>query len=334
MASFIYFALALFVISTNLNVVRPEVKWIGKKNVFCAKEGLNTHPYDCTKFFICTRGTDDELEGAMYKCSEGEAFHDQHNTCVPTDEVPSCTSTLRGNLRRSKRCTDSEEETGNCNHSLESCTEPIFCNGCDKISVCVQGKVATTISCGNDSYCDPNTVSCTNQVPPDCSSGFKCTDKGYFPDPSDCAKYQICVEKGDSLAAAEQYCAANQVYSSSKKMCVPKLRLSDCHQVSCPAKNTVITAFPGEKSYYVICVNGSPDYVFFCGIGKEYNPSKNTCEVVCHETGRLPDVDCTKYFECTPNRLNTAFTMTSHECPSGTYYVHASQACESGTCNK
>lgn len=53
---------------------------------------------------------------------------------------------------------------------------------------------------------------------PVASSAFVCYGDGYYPDPSNCRRYWMCVD-----SEAYQYdCSAGTVYSQERAMCVPR----------------------------------------------------------------------------------------------------------------
>ncbi|KAG8229755.1 hypothetical protein J437_LFUL007053 [Ladona fulva] len=313
--------------SVNLISARSNTPMRREDGIHCYKEGLNANPDNSKEFIICAKDGEGKFIGATYSCSDGEEFDQNTMSCVQVlsrrklrNIIPlgcgHCDTSTTAKPDVIPTTTVPEVTVPECKNRTIHCLPD-----CHTLRLCYESggvyQHLSDVPCNEGDYCDDSTASCTNKIPSSCPADFTCMDSGYYPDPSDCTKYYICYPSDNIFLASAQYCAANQVYSTSKKICVPKIKLSDCHTVKCPAGVVQHAVFPGDASYYVICRDGKPEYV------------------TCKSAGRMPDPDhCNQYYECTAGWLGSKFTLTSHSCPPGLGFNKATLLCDAETsCN-
>ncbi|XP_046406557.1 uncharacterized protein LOC124171428 [Ischnura elegans] len=337
MHAFLGIAFCLLALHSQLGVAQltPD----RENGYFCSEEAMNPFPGDCRKYIVCIRNKDGSFSGAVSVCHEGEAFDKRSRACVPADQV-TCSRRVARQLVASPP--KSGSPSNGSSSAADSCNDAaISCVDCTTLRVCSYTSKGFTkmqdINCseGNQNlFCDSDLLSCTEKIPVTCDVNYQCTSSGYFPDATDCSLYHYCYEAGtDKLAAEAHYCESGQVYSTSQKICVVRKTAADCHAAKCPANKTLVTSFPGEPSFYVVCIAGNPQFVYYCGDNKEFDAMKGVCEVKCKQAGRIPSgTDCMGFYECTANKVGGGFTAALKKCPLYTKFDSATQACVPGKC--
>ncbi|XP_034234000.1 probable endochitinase [Thrips palmi] len=156
---------------------------------------------------------------------------------------------------------------------------PYCSGGACVASIQARGNNSMISRCIQDSGCS---------APPAADPAFTCTGNGYFPSPSDCAKYYLCA---DGLAY-EYDCSAypGTVYSHEKALCVPSAE-AVCAPAVCNSSTLLVyQRWPGGASVFFLCVDERPEhaYVADCGADSAISPD-GVCSLACLREGRLPD---------------------------------------------
>lgn len=164
---------------------------------------------------------------------------------------------------------------------------------------------------------------------------FQCTDAGYFPDPTDCTSYYICVPfgNGNHYNPVRYSCGENSIYNSRLRRCTPLTQNTPCNTVNCVDGTSAFLTFPGNSQYFYNCVersvrvpSGKIPVVYRCLSTVSGNPAtfvNGTCSYLCPSTGRFEVPDRSKDFlQCNSQRVpilnecpgNLAFDTTVSLC--------------------
>ncbi|XP_034248773.1 myrosinase 1-like [Thrips palmi] len=168
-------------------------------------------------------------------------------------------------------------------------------------------------------------------APPAASTAFTCNGDGYYPDPSNCRRYWLCV-----AGKAYQYSCndfAGTVYSQRRAMCVPSSEAT-CSTVACSnALVGVYQRFPQDPEVYVVCRDAVAANALVAACPPNYTVDAATgdCVLTCLAEGRLADRDNnTRYYECVQTGTNTFSQPRLLMCPEGSTYSADRQRCLSG----
>ncbi|XP_062534883.1 uncharacterized protein LOC134204068 [Armigeres subalbatus] len=208
------------------------------------------------------------------------------------------------------------------------------CLDCTKISVCLRGTVLPARDCPLDApYCVNSDISGAHcSARPDeeregCTSSFRCSSEGYFPDPNNCYYYYLC---DADLNAFKYDCMPGYVYDMTNKNCRRQIFPSECKTLDCAKSNGVWVYYDNNKQFYGYCYqseSGSEEVVLFkCSDGSEFNGQQ--CQYKCRSEGKFPDTqDRSRYFEC----YFVGFTLNSRvkQCATGMVFDENAKICKS-----
>ncbi|XP_052129911.1 myrosinase 1 [Frankliniella occidentalis] len=203
----------------------------------------------------------------------------------------------------------------NCSSTL-SCTKignlfrPIQVDNCPaEAPYCSNGACVST----------PADLSCV--LPPPASFDFKCSGDGYFPDPSSCRRYWLCV--GGS--AFRYDCAAEAVYSHARADCVFSTDVP-CSTAACDGPSYQPYAQSLEIYFYCKDAVNANAEVAACPPNHVVD-STGHCVLTCTSAGRLPvESNGTMYYECS----KTFSKPFLRACPSGSTFNVEKQRCVTG----
>lgn len=194
-----------------------------------------------------------------------------------------------------------------------------------KIRECPSTTPYCTTRDGND-YCtasrDINRSSCFLD-----KYVFECTDAGYFPDPTDCNAYYVCVPRyGDSQFNAERIeCGENSSYNSKVRRCAPPHVTSNpCNVINCRNGSSAFEPYPSNSQYFYNCVekstkemSGKQPVMYRCPSTLTGTPAafgNGTCTYSCPGRGRYEVTDSRyNFIECSAARAIGRL----EECPYG-----------------
>ncbi|XP_034242079.1 myrosinase 1-like [Thrips palmi] len=164
---------------------------------------------------------------------------------------------------------------------------------------------------------------------PSASSDFVCNGDGYYPDPSSCQRYWMCV-----AGKAYQYrCSDRTVYSQRHAMCVPSSEAT-CTTVSCSAALVgVYQRYAADPEVYVVCRDAvaANALVAACPPSFTVDAASGACVLTCLAEGRLADRDnSTRYYECIQTGTDTFSQPRLLQCPPGSTFSAERQRCLTG----
>ncbi|EAT35177.1 AAEL012649-PA [Aedes aegypti] len=208
-----------------------------------------------------------------------------------------------------------------------------ICMDCNKISVCLRGKVLPARDCPRDApYCvnsDGFGGHCSakpDEDREDCRSDFQCSSEGYFPDPNNCHYYYLC---DLDLKAFKYDCMPGYVYDMVSRSCKRQIFSQECKKLDCSKSNGVWVYYDNNKQYYGYCYQteaGVEEVALFkCSDGSEFDGQK--CQFKCRSEGKFADSqDRSRYFEC----YYVGFVLQSRTkvCAKGMVFDGSAQICK------
>lgn len=188
--------------------------------------------------------------------------------------------------------------------------------------MCANGETIGTAECGSAyPYCDPTTNSCTSSTPTGCTTSFKCTGEGYFPNPTSCELYYFC----DAARKATLYkCPAGYAFDVYNSNCKRRGAIRDCVTMKCTTKNSFI-ANAANAAYYAFCDADLKTTVFKCPGSTTFIPVKLGCEFVCKAAGYYPAAATNQYYFCYYSGYYLVYDLNT--CPAGYQYNVSTRTC-------
>ncbi|KAE8747955.1 hypothetical protein FOCC_FOCC005345, partial [Frankliniella occidentalis] len=222
-----------------------------------------------------------------------------------------------------------------CNGKLSVCA------GCYVRTVCARlgnGIVpVSNVTCGEEApYCVSGT--CRPDLPADSTcapipapeSKFQCYSDGYFPDPSSCNRYHLCV----GSKAFDYDCPRGLVYDQTRALCTPS---ATCAVFNCRGRVGQYQLYQPDNTLYALCIteDSKDALVASCPPGhrlKSDNPLDVHCEAFCAKVGRFADpADTTgaAYLECLASYVRGELVgPISSSCPVGSLFDELSERCK------
>lgn len=196
--------------------------------------------------------------------------------------------------------------------SCSTSTFGVVCDSCSTAKVCNGEYQLGTVTCASpNSFCDSKSNTCSATRPEDCTSGFKCSSEGFFPDPTNCDVYYFCT----STMAADQYqCPTGYVYDSLNFNCKKKAVTADCVTMKCTKAGDFVVN-TRNPTYYAFCDATLQAQLFACPTGESFVKDSFGCKFVCKAEGYFAGPTPSEYYLCT--KSGTVYTANHNTCPTG-----------------
>ncbi|KAH8260911.1 hypothetical protein KR044_000425, partial [Drosophila immigrans] len=308
----------------------------------CEEGEVTVDAQNCNKYYECQNGIWESQtcrNGYYFQPDCGSCVEDTDNVCPQCDDSEATTE--------STTSTTTEPNNGNeCNvgdptHKADSCYTYFTCiAGSWREESCLPGTYFNVElkACvvDSDNECPENrllsgsrnkrSVDQEPQPEPepetsDCNCPGDIAEGSMVPHPTDCDKYQVCVNQ----QLVDGSCGPGNVFSSCDGVCVPD---TDATCWPCANKpNGYLITNPADCTSYSTCQNGAaipatcPAGEWFTGqacaievTGACINPC--TCA-----NGNVAHPICSKYYQCTDSVPQVV------DCPAGQGYDAAAQQC-------
>ncbi|XP_075216623.1 uncharacterized protein LOC142321955 [Lycorma delicatula] len=217
--------------------------------------------------------------------------------------------------------------------ALESCDKSYSCLNCTTVQICKKyynGTVSKKyiFQCpSSNPYCDIDSGACrSTSKDPTCapiSHEFICSEDGYYPNPTNCRKYYICVK-----GVAYSFDCSNigtGYYNSKSQNCEYQY---SCYYISCYGKSGVKVPYPYDSSYYGYCYNDELITFEKCPGSFQLDTVKGYCVPVCSEEGYQGDpYDCSKYYKCSYETSSYILTLKHNKCPKDQLFDSVNEVC-------
>lgn len=200
------------------------------------------------------------------------------------------------------------------------CLKEFSCINCTAVRVCAPSpvthqfeEISRFVCSDNAPYCDEITGTCVSSMKTafKCarSASFICLKDGYFPHPSDCSKYFLCL----NYKSYEFQCKSEYYYNFRTHSCDPYRYDKQCNMFNCKGHNGFKIPYSRDSSIYAYCVSNKPYVITQCDGKEKLNVTSQRCEPVCEHEGLIEDTtDCTAYYKCV--KIGFFYTKTSQKC--------------------
>ncbi|XP_039230887.1 proprotein convertase subtilisin/kexin type 5 isoform X2 [Drosophila yakuba] len=270
--------------------------FVGSSSAECCTDGeTKVDPDDCTKYLACCHG-----EFVSKSCASGSYWNSDLEVCAVDEGQCNPPGCVEGEIA---------PNPDNCAGYLE----------------CVNGNVVIQ-TCPDGDYFNSTLDKCVEDT---CGVCIGCTEGTKKADPSDCSKFQICVD-GKYVS---QSCASGYYWNSVNNEC--EVDNGQCNGGGSSCTDGDLKVDATNCAGYLACSNGN--WVSKqCADGAYFNATLKTCVedvdgvcVNCTEGSTKPLDDCTKYEICSGGQYVTK------SCNSGYYWNNQTEACEvdNGQCN-
>lgn len=195
---------------------------------------------------------------------------------------------------------------------------------------------------GNTPYCNVDSGTCVQTTDViECNRSttnkFTCSNDGYYPNPTNCKKYFVCI-KG---RAYEMDCGTGYYYNPKSENCYNQ---NYCNTISCDKKSGIKVAHESDYRFYGYCYNQTLISFEKCPGQFQFDFDKQVCLPVCKTEGLQGDPhDCTMYYKCSYEYVSSKSSynllLNHQKCYSEEYFdsvnlrcapLKAGLQCESG----
>ncbi|KNC24175.1 hypothetical protein FF38_11146 [Lucilia cuprina] len=263
------------------------------------------YPHNCTKYIICQ-----EPLNVGYDCPEGLEFSAHYEECV-LPELADCsiktTTPTPTTTTTEKTTTPAATET--CENKPNGATLP-YPKDCSKYYMCLNGG-KKLVNCMPNSYYDPATGECGNDISPIACQGTinttpqspegVCSDKsnGFtYANKQNCSLYYMCLDQSEVMCL----CQNNSYYNPYNGECDSEASDTECKDplttiptepattevsttttepsgdnICCGQKAGTYLPYPGDKTQYVICQYPLP-IVNTCPEGSLFDEQTLSCK--------------------------------------------------------
>ncbi|XP_044016621.1 mucin-5AC-like isoform X2 [Aphidius gifuensis] len=192
--------------SENTPSTTPSMKPVPSNNSGkCTEEGFHPNPSNCRKFIRCV-GVNKGFIKYDFDCGPGTAWDQSLLTCNYIDQVESCKSSGNPSDSGNEKPTSSDgQKPGDSGD-----TNKPGSNEDNKENTTTENSSVSTTPTSNDSS------DCSNKKP---NNTIVCNKAGFYPHPTNCAKFYRCVDNGNGFNVYYFDCPPGTNFDPSISVC-------------------------------------------------------------------------------------------------------------------